>query len=183
MTIGPTTKASDKVQAIDLERIVRPAQIASAWSTVIDAAGMDDADNAGSDITAPATQVTLSTRKIWDLSDQYKGLVGTTLRVRMGYDVNAALTTSPVIEVFGRFDSNDAWKRLLNKNATPAYNVTLTVATTTDVSDGTYKYTECSPADHAFDLDGCQELLFAVKTAFAVSAGSAATAFMQAKVI
>lgn len=181
MALGTTVNLVDQNRAQDLERIVRPAQIASGWTTVIAAGGMNVTDNSTADILNPTTSITGSTRKLVDIYDQYKGLIGTTLLVRMGYAGTPSV--SPVIQVFGRRDSSDSWKRLMNKNATPAFSVTLTTAILTDVTDGTYSYTQDSPADHAFDLAGCAELLFGVKTAYAVSAGSAATAFMQAKVI
>jgi hypothetical protein len=176
MALGTTVTFTDKADQDAIRQAVRPMQAASGWLTVIDAAGMDDADNAGSDITTPTSQITLSTRKLVRVDGR-----GTTLLVRMAYDSGNAPSTDPVIQIFGRRDSSDAWMRLLNKNATPAYSVTMVDAAGTDVLDGSYKYTAVSPTDTAFDLMGCDELLFGVKTAG--QGTGIALAFLQAKVI
>ncbi|WP_196300883.1 hypothetical protein, partial [Streptococcus pneumoniae] len=69
----------------------------------------------------------------------------------------------PIIKLFGRTDGQ-AWQPLytLSGNLT----ATLTPAAT-DVTDGTYKYTTPHATDHAWDCDGCDDVLVAIETALA----------------
>ena len=183
MALGTTTRFTSAHLSVH-GHIVRPAQISTGWWTLIDAAGMDDADNAGNDITNPTSSITLSTRKIVQVGNPDDGGVGTTLLIRMAYDAaTTSAGTLPVVQIFGRRDSDDSWQRLLNKAATPAYNVTPVTATTTDVNDGTLKYTANDQLTHAFDLQGCNEILAGVKTAYAGSDGAEALAVLQGKII
>lgn len=152
------------------------AAVASPWVTVISAGGMDDQDNSGS-VTNPETEITDATRIRFKLDDQN----ATTLRFRLGYA--GTPSTDPVITVWGRKlaagETTGGWKRLYNKAASPAVTMTLTTATATDYNDGTLKHTNDNPLTHAVDVDGCDEFLVQVVTAYAVSAGSAATAILE----
>lgn len=185
MTLAdPITLASKTSGNVDLDDRVMPVQLASCWTDVIAATGLSatPAQGNATNITNPGSSIASSTTQLVSVDGR-----GTTLRVRMAYDAATTNTvTDPIIQVFGRCKNSgnsDTWKRLLNKNATPAFSVTLTTAPATDVSTGTFKFTEASLTDHAFDLDGCDELLFGVHTAYAGSNGDETLAKLQAKVI
>lgn len=170
MAISPT-KVLLSVENTNV-KLVAPVSVVSAWATVIDAGGMDAAD--AETITNPDTGITASDHHYCKRG----GRAGTTLLVRMGYE--GTPSTDPAIKVFGRGSSSDPWM-VLPSVATTISN-TLTTNATTDVTDGTYKYTAISTATR-FDCLGCEEFLIGVETAYAVSAGSAATAFLQAKLV
>ena len=84
--------------------------------------------------------------------------------------------------VFGRTSSSEGWQRLYNKATSPANQATLTTGTATDVTDGTWKWTEVTTS-HQFDCMGCRQFRFGLELAYTVSAGSAATARLEAKII
>lgn len=151
---------------------VFPIQFPSAWQTVIDAGGMDDAD--ASPIVNPTTEITTSDRHI------FKVKRGTTLRFRMKYDDGVTVPTDPVINVFGRLNSNDPWMPLQNKNG--AQDITMTTALADDVRDGTFRYTTPDIDAAAVDCEGCMEILVGVKTAFAAT-GDVTTATLEAKAV
>lgn len=170
MAIGEPVVANKQT----VDRIVRPAQVPAPWTTVIDIGGMIVQDAAA--ITDPTGEIITSTRHILNVKKS-----GTILRARMAYDDGDTLTTSPIVVAFGRYDANEVWQKLTNKAGITA--VTMTVVTSTDVSDGTLNFTDVDPEDHAWDLDGCDAVLFGVQTIYAVSGGSAALASLQARVI
>lgn len=158
--------------------IVYPASIKTGWQTVIDAGGMDDAD--ADPITDPATDI--------DGTDHHDltGFEGTTLKVRMAYDDGVSGTiTSPIIQVFGRYEDPDGsnagdWMEL--ENGSGDIEVTLTVDTTNDASDGTLNFTRVRANTHSFDVQGCARIRIGVNTAFAAT-GTVTTAYLEAKVI
>jgi hypothetical protein len=167
MTIGSSLTLDDAPSDVPKNA---PVSLTSRWITAIDATGMDDVDAAT--ITNPTTGITLSTRHIIGRS----GDVGTNLMLRMAYAGTSSV--SPIVKVFGRTGS-DAWQVLKNK----AGNVSATVQTnSTDATDGTLSYTTVDN-NTIWDCLGCDEFLVGVETAYAVSAGSAATALLQAKMI
>jgi len=178
MALGSTVSFEQVVAARHIGQQVRPVQIATGWLSFVDAGGVDAADNSGSRIVNPAAQITLSTRKIV----QVRGS-GTILRLRMGYSNGAsAITTPPVVQVFGRRDATDAWQMLNNKAGSES--VTLTADPATDITDGTLKYTRPQLETHSWDLDGCDELLVGIMTALAgQTGGSVDDAIVQGKII
>lgn len=92
--------------------------------------------------------------------------LGTSLLVRCKYDDGTAGTlTSPIIKVFG-VDNNGAFHLLKNSASTPANTATLTLAPSTDVTDGTYKYSDVT-SSHAFDLQGSKFFIVVISTALA----------------
>jgi len=76
----------------------------------------------------------------------------------------------------------DDWEILENKAG--AIRATMVIAETTDASDGTFNLTHPDPNDHAWDLNGCNQVLVGVEVAFIAGTGGATTtASLQAKVI
>lgn len=158
-----------------------PVSIVGGWFPLIDATGMDDADNSGSAVLNPFTGITLATRKIVDV-----GGMGTLLAIRMGYA--GTPSTDPVIQLFGGMTHTDGvptgdWESLYNFADTPLHAITLTTGTATDVTNGTLKYTVVDAKSHVLDIRACRYILACVKTAYAVSGGSAATAVMYGKIL
>jgi len=164
---------STRTLAFDYDGFVSyPVSGTARWVTAIDSGGADDQDAAT--ITNPTTEITASTRHIPNRN--FKS--GTTLVVRLAYDDGAGTLTNPVIRVFGRSGS-DAWQVLRNKSG--SLTATITTATSTDPADGTYKYTVPDLNDNAWDCQGCDQILIGIETAFAAGSGTAANAFVQAK--
>lgn len=146
--------------------------VASPWSIVVAAGEVAAQDNSG---TVVDPSVDIATRIIFPREQN----AGSTLRIRLAYDKTLTSITSPVIVVWGR-TTDGAWQRLYNKDPSPITEVTLAAAST-DAESGAFKYTECDPRTHAWDVDGCSEFIIQIKTALAGSTGSTATAFVQAK--
>lgn len=135
-----------------------PVSLTSIWQTVITAGGPAAQDAAT--ITNPDTQITAATRSIFN-----RGGGGTILLIRLGYDDGLTLITNPIIKVFGRTASTEPWMVL--KDAAGNIAITLTTATTTDVTDGTLFYTAADVATASVDCLGCDEILIGVQTALA----------------
>lgn len=153
---------------------VAPVSLKSAWVVAIDAGGVATQDAAT--ITNPTTQITGSTKHIVARRN-----CGTHAILRLQYDSTLTAITSPIVKIFGRVGSAEAWQLLYSR----AGNLveTLTVDTTNDARDGTYSYTTPSFSTHAWDCLGCDEILVGVQTALAGSTGSTATAVVQLKFI
>jgi len=153
----------------------RPAAITQKWQNAITAPGIASSDNSGNDITDPDDQIDGLTRHILKVAKR-----GTFLQVRLLYDDGLTSITDPVIQIFGRYDDTDQWQRL--RNLSNSVDVTLTTATSLDVTDGTLKYTDPAFDAHTVDLNATDELLIGVKTAL-TGTGTVNTAILQAKLI
>lgn len=172
------------------DHLVRPAQITARWQTIIRAGGLDVFDGAGDGtaITDATAEITESTTSILNV-----GKGGTTLRLRMRYDDGDDGTgTDPIIQVFGRWSSNvggslvtDDWEQYENKAGNLISTMVIVVtAASGDASDGTFNFTHPDANDHAWDLNGCNQILVGVHTTYTQGTGGAsATATIQAKVI
>jgi hypothetical protein len=96
--------------------------------------------------------------------------LGTSLLVRCKYDDGTVGTlTSPIVKVFS-VDRNGKFHLLKNSAGTPTNTSTLTLAPTTDVTDGTYKYSDVT-SSHAFDLQGSKYFIIVISTALASTDG------------
>lgn len=177
MTISVIKAYLEEQDPIDQQQIIRPTQIAGQWAEAIPPGGVDDADNgAGVDINNPETQLaaTASARQPFTVAK------GTTLLVRMKYV--AGITTDPILQAFGRYDSNERFQRLRTRSG----NIDMTMITAesgpaVDLTDGTNFYTTVDLDDHALDLEGCRDIIIGVKTAAA--GGTPASATIEIKVI
>jgi len=152
--------------------VVLPVSLSSRWKNIIDPGGMDDQDAAT--ITNPTTQITLGTRKIFK-----RRANGTTLLVSLAYDDGLTSITNPVIKLFGRYDSTEAWRVVLTKGG--SLTATFAVAST-DSTDGTNLYTPANYDTIAWDCLGYEEFVMGVETALA-GTGDATTAYLQGKFI
>lgn len=168
MAVGSVISQRTKVDrnAPDVEAMV-PVSVISDWVDLCTAP--ETADNSGSTVVAPlgitrAEQFRLFTRGI-----------GTTLQIRLKYDDGASTLTSPVVQPFG-FDGNNSPQKLVDADGT--HELTLTLDDTSDVQDGTYKYSQ--PVE--VDMDGCASVLVAVKTAFNATSGTETNSAIQVRV-
>lgn len=139
------------------------------WVTVCDAGGPDNAD--ASPLVNPDTEIDDSTDHILDLGTRG----GTGVVVRFAY--RGAVSTSPVIKVFGRTSTSEDWMVLRNRAGDTT--ATLTVDTTNDSTDGTDKFTSVDLDDHYFDACGCRYILVGIQTA--QSGGTASVSYIQVK--
>jgi hypothetical protein len=162
-------------------QVVRPGSIVCKWLTMVDATGVSTADNSGSRITVPESQVARAVTVPLKLrsGDKYPDLGGAAyLRLRLGYDDGLDTPVSPVVQVFARVD-DDVWECLPNLDGDD--EVELTIDMTNDVADGTYMYTSVDRTAHWWDISGGDEVIVAVKTALSASSGTVTTAFIQGK--
>lgn len=157
--------------------ICRPfwiAAVVTPWETVVPVGDVVAADVSGG-VTNPDTEISRE-----GFSLDRRGV--TTLKFRLGY-AGTPDTPHCVIRVWGRTLADGqfagGWKRLYNKAATPTTDIELTANGTADYTDGIVKYTADNPLAHSVDVDGCDEFVIEVYTEFTVSAGSAASAFVQ----
>ena len=139
--------------AQDVGEVV-PVSIISDWVECCTAP--ETADNAGSTVIAPLGITRSTQNRVTNVGR------GTTLQIRLKYDDGVSGVTSPVVQPFG-FDGNNSPQRLVNSAGT--HELTLTIDTTNDVTDGTYKFTQ--PVE--VDMDANRDMLVAVKTAFAAT--------------
>lgn len=177
MALGTTVYAANSKGATG--QAMNLLQHSSQWVTAIEAGGVDDADNAGSTILNPTTTIVTSNRKIIAT-----GGAGTLMLIRLRYINGDTVTTDPVVQVFGRSTSSEAWMALRNK----ANSETISFATeaasdvvTTLPDTLIYSVSAVDLDDHYIDLAGCSEVLVGVKTAIAATAG--AFAVIEVKII
>jgi hypothetical protein len=134
---------------------VYPVGLQTDWQTSTPLiSDLSTADNSGNSILDPAASGRATERP-----HKVNGR-GTTLLVCVKYDDgHTAIVTSPVIQLFGK-DKNGVYHKL--KNAAATHELTLTCAPITDVTDGTWRYSDAVEVD----LDGSMEVVGLVKTAF-----------------
>lgn len=152
----------------------RPLQVPQEWQTVIVAGGIDGADNGGSDITNPDTEIAGLPNRLIKVAQR-----GTFIEFRLAYDDGLSSITDPVIQVFGRYNAQEQWQRL--KNLNDAIDVTVVTAAT-DVTNATLDFTHPDPQDQTVDLNGTDEVVVGVKTALSAT-GDVTTAYLQAKLV
>lgn len=153
---------------------IAPASLTGKWTTVIDAGGIATADAAA--ITNPLTQIVTSTTHI------FKKVAGTFVAARMRH-AGTGTITSPIVVLFGRNSAVGAsgpWQRLYNQAATPAYQVTLTLAASTDIVFAGLMCSDVNPKTHVWDCMGCDEFVFGIETAYNATTGSEASAIVEA---
>jgi hypothetical protein len=147
----------------------------SPWQTVLDPGGPASQDAAT--ITNPTTQVVKASTHLFRCKAN-----GTLVIARLGYDAGLTGVTSPIVKLFGRYNSSDDWQILQTKAG--LITATLTVATSTDVTNGTLKYTTPDQALHTWDRLGCEELLLGIQTALAGGgSGVTSNSIIQLKLI
>lgn len=128
-----------------------PVSVSSDWMDICTAP--ETADNSGSSVVLPLA-ISRAEQSFLDVNG-----LGTTLQIRLKYDDALTSPTNPVVQPFG-FDGNNSPQQLVDVDG--IHELELTVAPTTDVQDGTYKYTKAVEVD----MDGSSKVLVAIKTAF-----------------
>lgn len=147
---------------------VAPCSVVCDWQTAITAGGIATRDAAT--ITNPTTEVINSANRLVDL----RLSPGTYIAFRLKYV--GSVTTSPIIQIFGRKGTTGTWQRLYNQATPQTASLTITAAPTTDIADGTYSYSEVTK-DHIVDRMGNDQFL--VGTTTAVAGGTTASDVLQ----
>jgi hypothetical protein len=156
-----------------------PASFKSAWLTVIDAGGLDDAADLSTPFN-PVTQIVTTSRHKITLDDyEFTSLVTSAF-----YDHSATTPAGGTFRVFGRFNDRTAktqeqYRALKNRagnlTRTPPYDAT------NDATNGTLKVTTPDQNEDVWDTLGCNEFLIGTTAAHTVAAGSAALAGLSVK--
>lgn len=175
MALGDLATFSTDIHHRSIGEISRPTQIESRWATLIAAGGLNIYDSSGNDITDPTREIVNSTRHI-----HRTGHRGGSLCLRMAYDDAMSVPTAPVVQVFGRTSTTEAWMRLENN----AGSINITIATNAaDISSAPSKYTTPNIDDQVVPLKGCFEFLIGVKTKHAAISGDVDVAYLQGKLL
>lgn len=161
---------------------VRPANLSlgaaetsnsCVWTTIIDAGGPAVQDAAA--ITNPDTQITASTRHRFDRDNH----MGRFIQARLVYDDGITSPVSPILKLFGRSYSDEAWTA--KKNRAGAVSGELTIDQTNDAQDGTYGYTTPDSAESTWEISGENEFIFGVETAHSAT-GTVSTSKIQVRI-
>lgn len=151
--------------------LVRSVPVTSRWQTIIDAPGMTIQD--GATITTPLVQITDSTRHPLVVDG-----LASNLLLRLVYDATSTTITNAVVKVFGR-TRTDVYSVV--RTTTAAISSTMTTSIGSDISDGTYLYTNPTTVQ-TFPILGYMEILVGVEVALASVTGDPALASLQARV-
>jgi hypothetical protein len=152
-----------------------PVGTQSDWVVACTAPQVIETDTgviAGGKVVKPGA-ITRTTQNLINVNNK-----GTTLLVALQYNADVGTPTSPVIRVFGR-DKAGLWHLLKDTSTPPVTEVTLTLATATDVvsADGLSKIS--LPVE--FDLQGSFAVIVAIQGSFAVTTGTATDAKVLVK--
>lgn len=164
--------------------LVCPVSLTSQWVTALTAGTVATQDGSSGVVTDPD-----SLSKTTHIRLSRENQLGSVILARLGYDDGLTGITDPVLVCFGRTGiraadgsvTYDEWQLLPTMEDTPAFESTLTTDAT-DVTDGTLLYTTPDRKANAWDCMGCNEFVFAVKTALS-GTGTVTNAIVQAKII
>lgn len=163
MALADTLKAIIRPVAQSVPLFVHSVGLQSDWQTLCTAPNVVEADSGvvvSSKVVKPGA-ITRAAQAKWQPSGKCARLA-----VALRYNSDVGTPTSPVVRAFGK-DGNGVWHVL--QDASGGTEITVTVATTTDVVQSTaYKITK--PV--YFLLDGALEVIVAIQTAFAASSGT-----------
>jgi hypothetical protein len=144
----------------------------------IAAGGVDNVDNSGT-VTNPESHIDGPGRNIIVFNDTDPGFI----RFRLKRDDGDTPSADPVGAPFGRRTLKDQngnttgyspWERLVDSTGDNTHTFT---TASSDASDGTWQYTAWSPL---YDRNGCDQIVLGLTTAYAVGAGNAALAIIEA---
>ena len=170
----PTGQVTSPTQsALGYRQITLPVSVASDWVDLCTAPAAVESD-AGVMAAGTVVAPTLITRAAQNWL--YVAGLGSTVQLRLKYPTAGSVTTSPVVQPFGR-DRRGAPQRLVDGSGVHA--LTLSVDPANDVRDAaTPQMSYTQPVE--VDADGCTEMLAAVRTALAGTGLTGAT--IQARV-
>lgn len=148
-----------------------PSSPVSDWSTVIQAARLNALDDAAaiSPDSIADTDRPILTREPW---------MGNVIETRCVYPAAGSVTAGKFV-VAGR-NPGGAWTALRNLAGEVVRTIT---STTEDLSDGTNKHQLPDATKDRWDCGCFSEFAFVTREALTLSAGDAATAYLQARVI
>lgn len=173
MAIGATLEAKVSSTAGLNIPPVAVASICSDWTVIH--GDVTTADNSGSAITTPSTQIVDADAQPLDTKGK-----GTCVILTVQYTASRTLSTDPIFNLFG-LDGSGATpiagipSPLLTQAA--SYDWTFADDATNDANDGTYKYTR----PQIVDLQGLRYFVAGVKTAGILS--STGTAKLLARIL
>ncbi|MGD9645219.1 MAG: hypothetical protein AB7U73_05870 [Pirellulales bacterium] len=170
----PTGQLTSPTQsALGYRQITLPVSVVSDWVDVCNAPTTDEND-AGVVAAGTVVAPTLVTRVAQNWL--FVAGLGSTVQVRLKYPTAGSVTTSPVVQMFGR-DRRGVPQRLVDGSGVHA--LALSVDAASDVRDAaTPQMSYTQPVE--VDADGCAEVLAAVRTALAGTGLTGAT--IQARV-
>lgn len=155
-----------------------PASFSSVWSTAIGAGGVTTLDAAT--ITNPLTEI--GADKLVLSREKHKG---TTVQWRLRYNPTGLTVSAPLrVAVFGYTITTEGPQRWTNRNGDNYMMFTPNTTTDerfTDSSGTVWAYTAVDPLMHLTDCMACDFFVAGVEQAAAASAGSFATARLEAK--
>ena len=158
--------------------IVLPGSGRSSWHTIH--TDLTAAAESASILLRPLTFANTTNVRIIEVPEGV-----TRFFARGQYPQASTLTTNPVVRFYGidgpdlattntlLDDGSYQWLRLDNADSGSA-GLTISLDTTNDGRDTTYKYTDCVPDLTGIDLQGCRWLLALGSTAAVISAGALA---------
>lgn len=165
---GMTTK---NARAEQEGQVVTPVGLSTDWVNILAAGKVASQTQSGTPVNPEAFTADDHLLVEFDERD------GTHIRACLGYDDAATLTADPVVLFFGRFNDDSRWEIL--QDAEGNVEFTLTAAESTDVTDGTLKYTKPTAL---IDRNGCKQVVCGVKTEMAATGGLTTTnAIVQVK--
>jgi len=154
------------------------------WTTCVSAGGLVIADNGGTTIFRPGTQIVDPTRKAICLPDS-----ATAIMLRMACAVNAAISATPVVQVFGcdndpYGEDETQYTALFNNATTPNLQPNVSEYSQGNVQNeaGTFKFTTPTP-DMTFKVLGHAFILVGVTTIAAGLDVIMDNAYLQLKAI
>ena len=136
-------------------KMMQPIQIGCGWQTLIAAGGVAVEDSV--DITDdPVGDIDDTTHRLLNTEG-----IGTAVLLRVKY-ITEAVSESPIFQVFGRANSDDAW--MLLQNFDESNDQVITCNATTDIGDGEYSYSAIDMNAHVYDLMGCTQVVASTTT-------------------
>lgn len=174
MALGTAVRAGYPTTPPPADNLVITTPLRSQWVTIVDNGGPETQDAAA--ITDPDAEIVNSTTHILKTGGR-----GSKVAFRLKYDDGNTSSADAILQVFGRYSSDEQWQALYTIDSTPALAITIATAETADSTDGTDMYTDVDD-EQTVDLRGCDEVLVGVIVAYAVSVGDATLASLEAKV-
>lgn len=172
MAIGDPVKGDCRPQTP--ARLIYPVSIQSDWSVVCTAPETAESGDAvvGGKVVRP--EAISRADQHWFSPDNR----GATLLVALEYNADVGTPTNPVVRIFAKDKNGVTWAL---HDSTGATELTITVATTTNAvfSAGTRKITQ----PIAVDMEGAEQILVAVQTAFAAGSGTANDSKLLVKLV
>ena len=146
------------------QRVISVSNATPFFTAIVSGIGGPQSQDAAT-ITDPDNEIAVA-KKIFKFPTNQGGgalYVG----ARLKYDDGISAPTSPIVKLFGRYHEQEPWMVLPSVGGNLSEE--LTIALTSDLTDGTYKRTVMERDTHLWDTLGRNEFVFGVETAFAAT--------------